>query len=399
MAIKLPPPQFPKAENIMNQKVKHEEVIAAFAQIRNKSRVAKALGVDVRTVYNHVRRAESEGNASWLSPAPISPTMSLAKTTVQYNADGDPIQEWRRLIPQASDMEAFVESLCERVQGKARVPKKRTTKTDNPELLAELSFFDTHIGMRAHKDETGENYDTKIATERMIQTAEGLAGRFRKPGRVVVTFGGDILHSDNRSSTTEKSGNVLDVDSRYSQVVDNAVAACYDVTQIACSVGQDVDIVVLEGNHDWHSCVWLARVLKAFYSRCHNVNVVMQASDRKCLVHGDNLLVWSHGNGVPANQWQSVIAAEFPTYWGVTKHRHLKMGHIHHKKKNSPTRVIAQTANGWEEQRGLLVEYLPALCSTDAWHAEKGYLGSIRAATGYEYHSEKGLVSRFYEHA
>tara|TARA_R100001463_G_scaffold10301_1_gene30215 strand:+ start:1018 stop:2169 length:1152 start_codon:yes stop_codon:yes gene_type:complete len=383
----------------MNQKVKHEEVIAAFAQIRNKSRVAKALGVDVRTVYNHVRRAESEGNASWLSPAPISPTMSLAKTTVQYNADGDPIQEWRRLIPQASDMEAFVESLCERVQGKARVPKKRTTKTDNPELLAELSFFDTHIGMRAHKDETGENYDTKIATERMIQTAEGLAGRFRKPGRVVVTFGGDILHSDNRSSTTEKSGNVLDVDSRYSQVVDNAVAACYDVTQIACSVGQDVDIVVLEGNHDWHSCVWLARVLKAFYSRCHNVNVVMQASDRKCLVHGDNLLVWSHGNGVPANQWQSVIAAEFPTYWGVTKHRHLKMGHIHHKKKNSPTRVIAQTANGWEEQRGLLVEYLPALCSTDAWHAEKGYLGSIRAATGYEYHSEKGLVSRFYEHA
>ena len=381
------------------KQLKHEEVIAAYAQIRNKSEVARALGVDARTVYNHVKRAESEGNAPWLTPAAISPTMNLHKTTVQYNADGDPIQEWRRLIPQASDMEAFVDSLCERVQGKARVPKKKATKQDNDEILAELAFYDTHIGMRAHKDETGGNYDTKIATERMIQTAEGLAGRFRKPGRVVVTFGGDILHSDNRSSTTEKSGNVLDVDSRYSQVVDNAVAACYDVTQIACSVAKQVDIVIVEGNHDWHSCVWLARVLKAFYAQCPNVNVITQSSDRKHIVHGDNLLVWSHGDGVAANQWQSVIAAEFAPQWGVTKHRHLKMGHVHHKKKNTPTRVITQTANGWEEQRGLLVEYLPALCSTDAWHAEKGYLGSIRAATGYEYHAKKGLVSRFYEHA
>lgn len=54
------------------------------------------------------------------------------------------------------------------------MPKKRVTKTDNPELLAELSFFDTHIGMRAHKDETGENYDTKIATERMNTTNRGI---------------------------------------------------------------------------------------------------------------------------------------------------------------------------------------------------------------------------------
>lgn len=380
--------------------IKHEEVIAAYAQIRNKSEVARALGVDARTVYNHVKRAESEGNAPWLTPAAISPTMNLHKTTVQYNADGDPIQEWRRLIPQASDMEAFVDSLCERVQGKARVPKKKATKTDNELLLGEISIYDAHVGMYATKEETNvADSNTKIITERMVATAERLADRFRKPGRMVVTFGGDILHSDNRSNQTEKSGNVLDVDSRYSRVIDSAVAACTEVVQVACTVAKQVDIVIVEGNHDWHSCVWLARVLKAFYFNCPNVNVVMQASDRKHIVHGDNLLVWSHGDGVAANQWQSVIAAEFAPQWGVTKHRHLKMGHVHHKKKNTPTRVITQTANGWEEQRGLLVEYLPALCSTDAWHAEKGYLGSIRAATGYEYHSTKGLVSRFYEHA
>jgi len=385
---------------IMKKQIKHEEVIAAYAQIKNKSEVARALGVDARTVYNHVKRAESEGNAPWLTPAAISPTMNLHKTTVQYNADGDPIQEWRRLIPQASDMEAFVDSLCERVQGKARVKKKKATKTDNESILGEISIYDAHVGMYATKEETNvADSNTKIITERMVATAERLADRFRKPGRMVVTFGGDILHSDNRSNQTEKSGNVLDVDSRYSRVIDSAVAACTEVVEIAATIAKQVDVVIVEGNHDWHSCVWLARVLKAFYANCPNVNVVMQASDRKHIVHGDNLLVWSHGDGVAANQWQSVIAAEFAPQWGVTKHRHLKMGHVHHKKKNTPTRVITQTANGWEEQRGLLVEYLPALCSTDAWHAEKGYLGSIRAATGYEYHATKGLVSRFYEHA
>lgn len=100
----------------MNKRITTQEVIDAYTQIRNKSQVAKALGVDVRTVFNHIKQAEEAGNTPWLTPAAISPTMSLHKTTVQYNAEGEPIQEWRRLIPQASDMEAFVDSLCERIQ-------------------------------------------------------------------------------------------------------------------------------------------------------------------------------------------------------------------------------------------------------------------------------------------
>ena len=382
------------------RKVTSEQVIAAFAASRNKSEVARQLGLNPKTVYNYVKEAEETGNAPWLTPAAISPAMNLAKTTVQYDADGNPIQEWRRLIPQAADMEAFVDALCERVKGKAKIGKKRATKTDKDDVLAEMAFYDTHIGMYATKDETNDSdYDCEIAGDRMITTAEALAGRFQKPGRIVVTFGGDIMHSDSRNNQTEKSGNVLDVDSRFHRVVDYAVKACYDVVQIAAKVAPRVDVVVVEGNHDWHSCVWLSKVLRAFYAQCPNVNIIDQPSNRKHLVFGDNLLAWCHGDGVAFNQWQSIIAAEFPQQWGSTKHRHLKMGHVHHKKKNSPTRVITQTANGWEEQRGLLVEHLPALCSSDAWHAEKGFLGSIRAASGFEYHKSLGLITRYYQHA
>ena len=207
------------------------------------------------------------------------------------------------------------------------------------------------------------------------------------------------MHSDTRSNTTEKSGNVLDVDSRFHRVVDYAVKACYDVVQIAAKIAPQVDVVIVEGNHDWHSCVWLSRVLKAFYSNCKNVNIIDQPSSRKHIVFGSNLLCWAHGDGIAFNQWQQVIAAEFAPQWGQTKHRHLKLGHIHHKKRNQPMRVIMDTGAGMEEMRGLLVEHLPALCAADAWHAEKGFLGSMRAATGFEYHKQLGLISRFYQHA
>jgi hypothetical protein len=248
------------------------------------------------------------------------------------------------------------------------------------------------------KETNDKDYNCEIAGNLMVNTAEALASRFNKPSRIVVTFGGDIMHSDQRNNRTEKNSNPLDVDSRFHRVVDYAIKACYDVVQIAASVAPKVDVVIVEGNHDWHSCVWLTKVLSAFYSNCENINVINQQSDRKTYLFGTNLLVWSHGDGVPMAQWPQIIAAEFAGLWGISKFRHLKMGHVHHKKKNQPLRVISETKNGWEEHRGLLVEYLPALCSTDAWHAEKGFVGSVKGASGFEYHKQHGLITRYYQH-
>jgi len=76
------------------------------------------------------------------------------------------------------------------------------------------------------------------------------------------------------------------------------------------------------------------------------------------------------------------------------------MGHVHHKKSNSAKRVVTSDQNGgWVENHGLLVEYLPALSATDAWHASKGFIGSQQAMTGFEYHKKQGLITRLYEPA
>jgi hypothetical protein len=222
----------------------------------------------------------------------------------------------------------------------------------------------------------------------MVDVAERLAARATRPKKCVLVFGGDMLHSDNRSNRTEQSGNALDVDGRYHRVIEYIVKACRDVVQICASVAEEVEIVVLQGNHSWHSEAWLAYVLDAYYSACSNIKVLMSQSPRKKIVFGNNLLVWAHGDKIALNKWAMIIAAEFAEDWGRTKFRHLKTGHKHHKHTIAPTMI--------DEQSGLLVEILEALCSTDSYHANAGYVGSQKGASAFEYHRKHGLMTRYF---
>lgn len=377
---------------------KQQQVLTAYLKNGNKSETARQLGMARENVRDIIKKLEARGLVPYLTPAPLPDHYAVQKRSVRYNEQGEAIGESRILIPKQNQMEDFVSGLCDAVRAKGRIKTKAPSKTQNS-VLGEISIYDAHIRMYAEKAETNDtDYNCDIAVKRMVESAEGLASRFNKPERMIVTFGGDILHTDTRSNTTEKSGNVLDVDTRFHRGIDYAIKACYDVVQIASKLAPVVDIVVVEGNHDWHSCVWLSRVLEAFYEGSPNVNVLRQPSCRKYMTYGNNLLVWTHGDGVRMNQWQAIISTEFAKQWGTTKFRHLKMGHIHHKKKNQPMRVVSETANGWEEQRGLLVEYLPALCSTDAWHSGAGFIGSMKGASGFEYDKKAGLITRYYQH-
>ena len=369
---------------------RQQEIWDAYSKLGSVRAVAKKLDCHRRTVSDHIKAIERNGEATYLAAAQIPEHLRMSKTTVQLNADGTVEREWRRLEPTMEKLADIVDGLCEKVKGKGKVTKRREKKTDTDDVLFELDIYDAHVGMYADEKETLDaDYDCDIAAKRMVEAAEGICSRATRPGKVVVVFGGDMLHSDNRSNKTEYSGNVLDVDTRYSRVVSYIIAACREVVEIAASVGADVEVVVLEGNHSWHSEVWLARVLDAYYSNCPNVSVQLVATSRKHVVFGDNLLVWAHGDKIAAPKWSQIIAAEFPKQWGQTKFRHLKCGHIHHQKTMAPVMV--------DEQAGLLVEYLPALCATDAWHAQSGFVGSQKGACGFEYHKSLGCMTRFFQ--
>jgi hypothetical protein len=382
---------------------KQQRTLDLFLELGSKKKVAQALCVNESTVRRSLSIIEAKGFAPWFSGAVIPEHLKVAKTTVEYGPDGEVKREWKRLIPNHETMTEFVDSLCQRIKGKIQLPKPTSPSSlqYDENVLAEICCFDAHIGMYASASETNDiDYNSDVATKRIHNTTAALLGRLGNPAELVVTFGGDMLHSDTRNNTTEKSNNPLDVDSRYQAIVDKAVAVCYDVVAMAAEVAKNVTVVILEGNHSWHSEVWLAKCLEYGYMDCDNVKIVRQKSARKTLIWGNNLLVWTHGDNVAMNKWQGVISTEFAKEWGNTKYRHLKMGHVHHKKAKTAKSVVTyDDKSGWIENHGLLVEYLPALTATDAWHAANGFIGSQKAMTGFQYHKDHGLITRLYEPA
>ena len=353
-------------------------------------KAAKILGKNESTIRNKIKRLEKLGKVPWGSPAPSPNHIAVKSSTVQYNSKGEVIQEWRRQFPTIELMEDVVNGLCNQAKGRAKVSKSKPNKKTRDDILFEIDLFDAHVGMYADETETlDSNYNCDIAAERMVEATEALASRANNPSKCVLVFGGDMLHVDNRSNQTPASGHSLDADGRYHRIVNYIIAACTRCVDIAARIAPEVEIVVLEGNHSAHSELWLGHVLKAYYSNCDNVEIKTTPNPRKHLIWGDNLLLWAHGDKIAAPKWSMIIAAEFAREWGVTKYRHLKCGHVHHKKTIAPVIV--------DEQSGLVVEYLEALCATDAWHAGAGFVGSQKGASAFEYSKTEGLLTRHFK--
>ena len=367
-----------------------KQVVEAYLESGSYNGAARILEKDPSNMRKLIKQLEAQGDVPWRSAAPSPNHLAVKSSTVQYNSKGEVIQEWRRQFPTLELMQDVVDGLCEQVKGKGKVSKAKASKKTGEDILFEIDLFDAHVGMYADEKETLDgDYNCDIAAQRMIEATEALASRANNPSKCVLVFGGDMLHVDNRSNQTPASGHVLDADGRYHRIVNYIIAACTKCVDIAARIAPEVEIVVLEGNHSAHSELWLGHVLKAYYSNCDNIEIKTTPNPRKHLIWGDNLLLWAHGDKIAAQKWSMIIAAEFAKEWGATKYRHLKCGHVHHKKTIAPVIV--------DEQSGLVVEYLEALCATDAWHAGAGFVGSQKGASAFEYHKTEGLLTRHFK--
>lgn len=377
---------------------KETEAVEVFMKTGNKSSAAKLMGISRASLRQYLLRAEAKGLAPWQAPnTPIPPHLNVCKSTVHYDGEGNVKNEWRRYVPGAQELDEFVDSLCERVKGKAILPNKKLFKSNNDDILGELDIFDIHYGLKAQAKQTGgRDQDCDISGKMIMDVSDRLLSRFDKPAEINVVFGGDQLHADGRVPATEKSHNILDVDSRYEMVVERLSTLCYDLVRMAAKKAPKVNVIVVPGNHDPNSSVWLSTVLRAFFSECSNVNIVNQYTDVKHMIWGRNLLGYGHGQDIPLKRWGEVIPNMFREEWGRTGFCHVKVGHTHHR-RGKKTSVITQQDEGWVEQAGVLAESLPSSCFRDSWHASKGFFGQMVGVAGFEYHKEHGLWSRFYQ--
>ena len=235
--------------------------------------------------------------------------------------------------------------------------------------LLEVNIFDLHFGKLCWGLETGDNYDTKIAAKRFLKAIDAIIQRSKGYDikRVVFPVGNDFFNSDTRLNQTS-AGTPQDEDVRWQKTFKEGrqllIAGIDMLSKVA-----PVDVVIIQGNHDWERSFYVGDVLSCWYHNNKNVIVNNEPTPRKHYQFGNCLISYTHGNNEKTIDLPLLVASEVPKLWAATQFREIHIGHLHHKKE---IKFMAT-----QEHKGIVIRFMRSLSGTDAWHNLKGYKGAI----------------------
>lgn len=244
-------------------------------------------------------------------------------------------------------------------------------RIDYPQLsggkLYEVSIFDVHLGKLSWHDETGENYDSKIAQTRFFTAIDKLttAAKSENIDRILFPVGNDFFNTDKDypfPQTTKGTPQENDIrwQKSYKLGRELIIKAINILKQIA-----PVDVVIVPSNHDKQKIFYLGDALEMFFENDENVTVNNAPTSRKYYRYGNVLLGFEHGKEVPYNRLLGLMPQEAPQDWALTKFREWHLGHKHSTKK-----VIAQLE---EDMGGIKIKHLRSIQGADSYEHLKGY--------------------------
>jgi hypothetical protein len=240
---------------------------------------------------------------------------------------------------------------------------------------------DIHIGKLASSFETGEDYNSQIAVQRVL---EGVRGVIQKASgfnidKVLFIGGNDILHIDTPKRQTT-SGTPQDTDGMWYESFLIAKQLYVDVIELLMQIA-DVHFVFNPSNHDYTNGFFLADVIQSWFRNSPNITFDCSIAHRKYFIYGSNLIGTTHGDGAKQQDLGLLMASEAKKDWANTNHRYFYTHHVHHKTS--------------KDLIGLTIESLRSPSGSDSWHHRNGYgVGGIKAVEGFIHHKEFGQVAR-----
>lgn len=368
---------------------REKEIIGLLLSGWQQKDVASHILADVSTVRRLTKRVRERAALQGHSPendmTKVSPDPFMVKgTSTLYGKDGDVKLQWVKTNVKydaiVKVIEDTVEALAESVQG-MYIP----TVKPNPQsfyidqCMTVYPMGDPHIGMFAWKDESGEDFDCKIAERHLTNAVRYLTHNALPTRTCLIANLGDFFHSDNMSNRTSRSGNPLDVDTRWAKVFRIGVNILVKCIQSALEKHETVYVINEIGNHDDHTSYALSVVLESFFH--DEPRVVIDTSPSGFHYHrfGEVFIGITHGDKIKYADLGPIMATDKASDWGECKHRYWYVGHVHHDQK--------------KEYHGCLVESFRTLAAKDAWHSAHGYR-SGRDMKSITLHKEYGEIER-----
>lgn len=360
----------------MAQKPLSREVAQACVDAVNKagtvSGAAKALGIPRPTLENRLRAAELQG----LKPAPqnvtgrstlLGPDGEIKLQWVKEQAGGRSPEQWAEYVK-----DVFTDT----------EPVKRIPLPKGPhrkDLMTVYPIGDHHVAMYSWAEETGADYDIKIADNLLTSAMAYLVENAPVSEQAVIVNVGDFFHVDNLKNETSRSGNTLDVDTRYAAMIRAGVKMLRTCVDTALEKHKAVKVINATGNHDDIGALWLSLALSLLYEK--NPRVTIETGPGKFHYHrfGKVLIGVTHGDTGKPERLSGVMAADRPELWGQTQFRYWLTGHVHNRKQL--------------ELPGVMWETFRTLAPADAWANAAGYRAG-RDMTSICFHSEYGEIGR-----
>lgn len=294
------------------------------------------------------------------------------------------VKVWLRRKVEASTLNKMLEQFTTKASKFApRTFIYEKPKKGKADCCYVLNGHDVHIAKLAWGPSTGgADWDIKIARETDDAAVEDLM--FKVPSErveeVVVIVGSDMLQIDNDKSTTT-AGTYVDSDSRLAKAFEAAGDMLTSRIEKLASRFK-VKVVVIPGNHDSTVSLFLGKYVEAWFRNHPNVEVDSSPKSRKYHAYGKNLIGFDHGSNTKLNDLPLIMMRENQATISGFKHFEVLTGDKHHEFVN--------------DIKGIRVRIAPALCPPDKWHADKGYIGSIRQSQGLLYQRDNGLEAIYY---
>ncbi len=326
---------------------------------RTEEEMAELFGIDTELFYAHKVRTNQWAN-NW-------------QTRIEWWLDEE------KAIERISRNDEFLEYLRQ----VAPVFPEEAKSIGQGQMLDLIEIVDAHHGALAWAREVGTNWDLDISiAEHRKAHAHFLARKDPDATRCVLRLGDDLCHFDTlvdgKAGATFR-GTIQDVDGRWQKMYMEVAKLGVDLIHSTLNSYEEVDVVIVQGNHDWQNSLKLGLHWEAWFHNHPRIRFDVEPRKRKYYRWGKTLLGFTHKFGkLGPDSLADKIREEARKDWGETDYVEFHMADQHHE------RVIDKTGTG------VVVRWLRGLVPNDSWHDEEGY-SSHRGAQMFTYHEKEGL--------
>lgn len=362
-----------------------EQIIEALKAVESGSTLreqSELLGCDrsnlIRRRDKLIRRGiwKPSRDASRLIPEPYA----VKRRSQMLDADGNLKLEWLISEPDKEKLAEMMRAAVEALKSEI-LPTHATPRPEikfNGDLLNLYVLTDYHLGMFSWHEETGADWDMKIAEQTLNDWVDAAVASSPNAKTAILANVGDLIHFDGYDAVTPASRHILDADTRFQKLIRVAIRMIRSYIAKLLAKYDNVHVIMADANHDPASEAWLREMFAVFYENEPRVTVDTTADTYYCYEHGLTSLFFHHGHKRKPANIDTVFAAKFREVFGRTKYSYAHMGHLH--------------SIDVKETNLMLVEQHRTLAAPDAYASRGGWI-SGRDAKVITYHKDYGKVA------